>query len=588
MLTDEMLKLLNEKKSAREFAERRHTEWNENYELYRNKTRTNRLTQRQAVNIPLMKETLKTIKANIDEPPLIDWQEKGGDEDKELIFQEIWNNDFDRLNFSGIDMQDKTTVLLYGRSFKKLNWINNQFDTQALDIFDVVVDPMVDPLDIETARFIIHQNIFRSIRDILADDRYTEDGKNQLKIWLLTKQGIVQTAQNREELIKRQERLKSMGVSSSSFAKFAGGDIIVNLTEHYTHSWNSEKQEFERRVVVYANDQIPLCDDLLSDCLGVTFWPFTTWGDDIESQDFWSDSTADLVRVPNKIVNIWFSQLIENRTLKNFQMHWYDATVQGYQPQTYEPGPGRMLPAPGDPNKTIMPVAIDGLDDTMTAIDFIIKLVESGTAATAIQKGDQQGKTMTLGEVQILVGKAMERTVSMAKFYRRSWEDYAMKYERIVNANAEGATTLYKTSSDGKVWPKTVYTKDWKSDAGYKPVARSSSEQEEEKTKAVQRFQYLMGMFPGNSALTRIAQRRSLDIVDLTPQEVKEIEEAQKQIEADKAKAASMAANPDPTAPTTPETPVTPTAPADPNQPNQNKDAQDIAGMLDELQKLQG
>lgn len=584
MLTDEMQRLVLEKKSAREFQMRRHMEWNENYELYRSKTRTNRLTQRQAVNIPLMKETLKTILSNIDEPPLVDWKEKEGDDDKELYFQEIWNDDFIRLNLGGVDIQDKKSVLLYGRSFRKLNWLDDMFDVTALDIFDVVIDPMVNPLDIETARFIIHQNIFRSVREILADDRYTEDGKEKLKGWLLTKQGMVQTSQNKEELVKKQERLKAMGTSSSAFAKFAGGDVIVNLTEHYTNVWDETKQRFVRRVYVYAEDNIPLLNETLMDCLGVEFWPFVTWGEDVESQDFWSDAPADLVRTPNKIINIWFSQLVENRTLKNFQMHWYDATAQGYVPQTYEPGPGRMLPAPGDPNKTIMPVNIDGLDETMTAIDFLTKMIESGTAATAIEKGDAPEKSTTLGEVQILVGKAMERTVSMAKFYRRAWEEYCMKYERIVDANSSGSRTLYKTSRDGKLWPKTVYTTDWKSVKGFKPVIRSSSEQEEEKTKGVQRFQFLLKMFPGNSSLTRIAQRRSLDIVDLTPEEVREVTDEQKRMDEAKANAEM---NPNPLNPN-PAAPVTP--PVQPTQPNpqdtSGNDEKDIADMMSKLQTM--
>lgn len=265
-------------------------------------------------------------------------------------------------------------------------------------------------------------------------------------------------------------------------------------------------------------------------------------------------------------------------------MHWYDATVQGYQPQTYEPGPGRMLPAPGDPNKTILPVAIDGLDDTMTAIDFLTKMIESGTAATSIEKGEAPEKATTLGEVQILVGKAMERTVSMAKFYRRAWEEYCVKYERIVSANANGSRTLYKTSRDGKLWPKTIYTTDWESPKGYRAVIRSSSEQEAEKTKGVQRFQFLLNMFPGNSALIRIAQRRSLDIVDLTPEEVREVVDEQKRMDEARANAELSAMNPTPANPAAPTAPVVPTEPATPE--SSGNDEKEIIDMMNQLQTM--
>jgi hypothetical protein len=528
--SDLMTKLLAEKKAARELKERRYLEWNQNYELYRNKVKTNRLTQRQEVNIPLMKETIKTLLSRVDDAPTVDWKELSGDSMKELYFQEWWNHDYERLNLEGIDVQDKKTVLLYGRSFKKLNWLDNGFSCQSLDIYDTLIDPLTDPLDIESARYIIHQNIFRSLRDILADDRYSTEGKNKLKIHLMSPEGIVQQGKDKEEWEKKMDRLKSLGVSSGDFDLFAGGDVMVNLCEHYTNIWDTKKKAFERRVIVYANDTIELLNESLEDLLGVNFWPFVSWAEDIETQDIWSDSVADLVRVPNQVVNIWFSQLVENRTLRNFQMHWYDATQEGYTPQTYEPGPGRMLPAPGDPNKTILPVNIQGLDETLTAIQFVTTLVERGTGATSIEKGQAEKRQATLGEIEILVGKAQERAIAMTKMYRRAWFEFANKYYELNAANASEKRTLYKTSR-GVVYPKTVFPADWKSEQGFKPIVASTSEQEEESTKGLQKFQFILQQFPENQVLKRISQKRMLETLDLTPEELKEVEEAQKQAE---------------------------------------------------------
>ena len=541
-----MVKLLAEKKIAREFQDRRRDDWTENYELYRNKVRVNTLTQRQAVNIPLMKETLKTILAKIDDPPTVDWEELSGDESKELIFQEMWNADYERLGFEGIDVQDKKTVLMYGRSFKLLNWTDEGVDVQPLDIYDVVVDPFTLPLNLDSARFIIRQNIFRSLREILADDRYTKAGKDKLKGYLSSKEGMVQSGLNREEWEKKQERLQAMGVKSSDFDLFAAGDTIINLTEHFTNVWDKKKEKFEKRVIVYADEMVELANDSLMDLLGVDFWPFSTWAEDIETTDFWSDAVADLVRTPNKVVNVMYSQAIENRTLKNFNMTWV-VPQDGYTPQTYEPGAGRQLPAPGlRPGQSIrdviMPVEVGSLEDALVMIDYITKMVERGTSATAIEKGVSERKSITLGEVQTLVRKAMEQTLAMAKFYRRSWYDLAWKWHALMAANSSKKQTLYKTSSSGKIWPKIVYPKDWKSKAGYRPIVRSTSEQEEEKTKGIQRFMFIKGMFPNNPALNRIIQQRSLELVDLTPAELREIEQDEKQVQKAEAQAAEQAA----------------------------------------------
>ena len=529
---DLLEKLLSEKKIARLFQERKHQDWNDTYELSRGKVRTNRLTQRQAVNIPLMKETEKTILSRIDEVPNVDWKEKSGDEFKELIFQSLWDGFFQEKNLEAVDMQDKKTCIRYGRPTKKIVPGKDFYpDVYALDIFDVVYDPLMDPLNIESARFVIHQNIFKTVREILADPKYTAEGKRALKEYADSKEGIVQSSLNKEELERKQERLEAMGVSSDEFPLFAAGDVLVNLTEHYTNVWNTKKEEFERRVIIYCEESIELYNETLEESIGITEYPFVTWSEDLETNDLWNDSIDDLIRVPNQLINVWFSQMAENRTLKNFQMSWYDATVQGYQPQTYEPGPGRMLPAPGDPNKTIMPVNISGLDDTLEAINFLTAVVERGTGATAIEKGVGEIKQQTLGEVNVLVGKALERSTSIAKFYRRSWYDFAVKWDKIMQANARGSKKLYKTSRNGKVYEKTVMRGDWISEAGYKPTVSSSSEQEQETVKGIQKFQFLLQMFPNNGALRKVAQKRSLEMVDLSPDELKEVEEAEDQMQ---------------------------------------------------------
>ncbi len=549
-------KLLNEKKAGRMFQDRKHPDWDENYELYRNKVKTNRLTQRQAVNIPLVKETIKTILSGVDDVPNVSWKEKSGDQMKELIYQELWNDFTKRVKWEIVDILDKKNVLLYGLSTKTMNVEKKGICLYVRDCYDVIYDPLMNPLDIETARFIVHQNIYKPLREVLVDDRYSAEGKNALKNFMATPKGMVVSGQNKIEWEKKQVRLRAMGVQDSQFPLFAGGDVMVNITEHLTQLWDTTQQKFVRHVVVYADNHVELMDETLEDLIGIEEWPDIYWAEDIETNDIYPDSVADLVRVPNKVINVWFSQQIENRTLQNFQMHWYDATVQGYQPQTYEPGPGRMLPAPGDPNKTIMPVAVNGLDETFKAIEFLTTIVERGTGATAIEKGQPEAGEQTLGEVKILVGKAMERGKTISKFYRNAAYDLAVKWNKLMQANSFGKFTLYKTGRDGKIYEKVVYDKDWKSKAGYEPTVASSSEQEADDLKSVQKWGYILQQSPNNAVLKRLAQKRNLSMLDLTPQELKEVEEEEDRM----AKAAqSAAANPMmPVAPATPGAPAVP------------------------------
>lgn len=528
---DLIVKLKAEKHSGTELQRRKHVDWDENYDLYRLKVKTNRLTQRQAVMIPLMKETIKTLLAKMDEVPSISWKELSGNEDKEIIYQELWDMGMRDHKLELFDLIDKKNVLLYGISTSMLNLSETGVDMYALDPYDVVFDSLMVAGQVETARFVIRQNIFKPLRDILADSKYTDEGKEALKIWIDSPQGITVTGKNKEEYERRMKRMRDMGVKQSDFALFAGGDRLINLSEHYTKLWNEKTLKWERRVITYADDQTILRDATVMEAIGVDFWPFVVWSEDPETTDAYSDSVADLIRTPNKVINVWVSQMIENRTLKNFQMHWF-SPVQGYNPQTYTPGPGVMLPAPpgDDINKVIKPVEISGLDDTLAAINWLTQIAERGSGATAIEKGEPEGGTQTLGEIQILVGKAMERTVSMAKFYRMAWYERAMKWDALMQANGPKLAKLYKTAYSGKVYSKTVYSADWKSEAGYLAEVESSSEQERNDIKTIQKYQYAIQQSPQNPALRRIALKRSLELLDLSPAELKEVEEAEKKI----------------------------------------------------------
>ena len=211
-------------------------------------------------------------------------------------------------------------------------------------------------------------------------------------------------------------------------------------------------------------------------------------------------------------------------------MHWF-LPMQGYQPQTYTPGPGVMLPAPpgDDINKVIKPVEISGLDDTMAAIQALTNIVERGTGATAIEKGQAEQGTQTLGEVEILVGKSVERAIGMAKFYRMAWYEIAWKWNQMMHANAPKVIRLYKQGRSGRVYTKKVMAGDWKSTEGYEPIIASSSEQEQNRVQSLQKFIFILQQFPNNTALRQIAQKRMLELLDLSSDEMKQVEEAEGQ-----------------------------------------------------------
>jgi len=538
-----LVKLAEEKRVAIEFQRRRHDAWGEIYNLYRDIVETNELTQRQEVNIPIMKETKKTLLSRIDEPPDVVFDCLESDiagREKEIVINEIWQEDYNKCNFEGIDIMEKNNVLLSGRTFKKLNFLDGEFKVEVPNKFDIVIDPKTNPLDIETAGFMIHLHIYRKLRDILANEKYEEEGKQELKKYLQEgsdEQGKGQLIEFPEEATEeaRNEKLRDLGIDN--FDEFSAADIEIELNEHYTLIWDTKKKKFVRHVIIVAAENAILFNQPLKKTLGVDFWPFVSWADDIDNEDFWSDGMGDIVRTPNKIMNIYFSTMLENRVYRNLGMLWY-LPAEGFDPQTFEPEPFGMYPAPliesGGKYLTIAEVVqqmqIPALEDNLVSIDFLIKLVERATAATAIEKGVTEKKQITLGEVELLAGKTAERIISMAKFYRRAWKEFAWKWRMIREANALDKTPLklYRKTYRGSYFEKKVYKKDWYSEKGYKERVMSSSEQETEKATGLNKLMIIKNQYPDSPAIQKMVRKRMLEIFDLTPDEIKEIEEEEK------------------------------------------------------------
>jgi hypothetical protein len=539
----ELTKFTMEKTAGINYQKRRHEAWRDTYDLYRDIIHINALTQRQAVNIPIMKETKRTLLSRIDDPPSIFFdclEKEAKGREKEIIINEQFQDDYDRLNFEAIDILEKDNVLLEGRTFKILNWVDGRFHCEVPGNLDIVIDEKTSPIDIETARYWTRLHIFKTLRDILADPKYSDEGKQALKTSIQTDiiGGILTFAKD-ETQESKDKILQDLDITN--FDELKANDVLIELNEHFTHIWDDKAKKWVRYVQVWAKDCACLYNKSLKETLGVEFWPLVTWADDLDAKDFWCDGIGDTVRTPNKIANIYFSSMLENREYNNLSMYWY-LPIPGYNPQTFEPEPFGQLPAPlvKNPDGSYMPieqvikqVSINKLEDSLVSIDFLIRLVERATAATAIEKGTGEKKQITLGEVEELVAKSAERIVAMAKFYRRGWKEFAWKWLKITEANVNDTDPikLYKKGTDGSYFEKSVKKSDWYSDNGYRVRVQSNSEQESEQTESINKLIAVKAQMPNNRALLKVINKRMVDFLKLTPEEQKEIEDEQKQLE---------------------------------------------------------
>lgn len=532
VLDDIALRVQKYREGAFEHQKRRHEDWREIYSLYRDNVTTNRLTQRQSVNVPLMKESIRGMLAKTDEFTDIYFESLSGDKQKEIFINEYWNYFYREDKLELKDIVDKKQVGLYGRSVMKLNLFDGRPTAEVLEPYDWLCDRYADPADIDnTAMYQAHINIFRSISDIEANPMYDKHEVSELKNKYAEASVAITTQENTQAMQAKNERMQDMGLTDINNPEV--GQTYVELNEHYIKLWDEKEKRLRIHLRITA-EGVTLLDKPLEDLFNINFFPFSTWADDIEKTDIWSDGLGDVVKTPNKILNSFFSSMIENRTLRNFGMHFYDSTAsEKWIPQTYDPVPFGWYPTAGDPNKTTKQVDIPDLSESMDEMNFIIGMVERATAVTATEKGVESKGDVTLGEVKLMLANSNQRINSVAKFYRLARIDFGEKWYKFVMANEKWIkpVELYKKSSKGNYFKEVVKPQDWKDEAGYICKVISSSERDQKNIEQVQKMQAVSNMFPENVPLKNILKKRALDLVELSPEEIKEVMDFEQQQE---------------------------------------------------------
>lgn len=538
-MTDDLIQIKVKKynEGANAYQERRHEDWRENYSLYRDNPITNRLTQRQSVNMPLMKETIRTLLSKMDEFPEIYFESLSGDKQKEIFINEYWKWNYIEDNLEVKDIADKKQVGLYGRSTMKLNLFENRATMEVLDPHDWVADKFADPSDIDnTAMYMCHQNIFRSLSQLSKNPLYNQESIAKLQEFFATSMGLIKAQENAKQVQAKNERLEDMGLTQEQSNLV--GETFVEIKEHYMKLWDEEAKEMKVwvRVTASGEEMVTLAHNKLEDILNINFFPFVSWADDVEKSDLWSDGIADTVRTPNKVVNAWLSQLVENRTLRNYGMNYYDNTVGDgkFVPQTFEPTPWGWYPVHGDPNKVVKRVEIPDLSESIDEMEYLVGMVERATASTKATKGVTEGSKTTLGEIQIAQANANERIVGMAKFYRIARRQLGEKWYKLIEANADNLkpVKLYKKSYKGNMFEKEVKPEDWRDEMGYDIRVVSSSERDANNLEEVQRLQGIRSQFsPENVPMQNLVKRKMLGLMkDASPEEIEEIMNAEREI----------------------------------------------------------
>jgi hypothetical protein len=536
-INPELEMLRGNKLSGFNYRERRHEDWEENYTLYRDKVFINRLTQRQSVNLPLMKQTIRTLLKDVDDMPVLYYENLDNDKEREAFLNEYWKLTSELNHMDLLDIVDKRQVFIFGRSFDQWQIVDGRIKMTIEDPQDILISRYTDPTDIHTSRFLIHTHIFKPLSEIENNPEYDQDAVKRLKQFYATSMGLVKAADNERMLVEKNKRLADMGVDDIDDPVL--GETYVELSLHFCYRSNEEDEEknkLDEQLFLYVE-----CDDMeilmkkpLEQIIGTTsdhFWrnhfPYNSWADDVERQDFWSDGVADIVRTPNKVLNSWFSQEVERRTLSNFGMHYYNSSIEGFAPNTYNPNPWGWYGVPVPPGMRIddvfKKIDIPLNDGNLESMQFVITMLEKATGATATQQGAENGRQITLGEVQLMLGEAKERIKGMSKFYTPAWQARGRMFLKLIEAagNRLDAVKIYKKGRNtNDIFEREIEPKDWETPSGYREKVWSQEDKNIQDQEKLQKLNAVKSIMPDNPKLNEIYQRKLLEFADLNPDEI--------------------------------------------------------------------
>lgn len=540
VFSPEVQRFQKDKEEGFEYKKPRQDQWTENYTLYRDTVIYNRFTQRQSVNIPLMKMSLRTLLAQYDDMPVVSMENLDNDKEKEVFQNEYWKKTGEDNKFEILDIVDKKQEQFFGRTFDQMQVMDGTIKVSIISPEDIIISRLADPTNIHSSRYLIHTHIFVPLSVLAQNQDYDKAALNSLKDFFSTDEGLVKAAENEQSWQKKQQKLIDLGITDALSPIMGETMVELSLYFRWDVSRDGEGQEIYLSVIGQDSYEIMKKKALelhIGEPTEDNFWqkhyPYNSWAGDIDMQHFWTDGAADIVRGSNKVLNTFYSQKVENRTLRNYGMHYYNGAVDGtdsWAPQTFEAKPWGWYKIPGNPDEIVKKVDIPDLGDILNEMKFIMEVNEKATGATSTQQGVQTERKITLGEVELALGQAQERVKGTSKFYTQVWKERATMFLKLIEAAGDklDPVKIYKKGRNtDRIYEREIEPKNLL--AKYRVKIWSKADKDTQDQASLQKWDAVNRVMIDNPKVQELYRRKLLEFADAPPDEINAIMEFEKQ-----------------------------------------------------------
>lgn len=229
-----------------------------------------------------------------------------------------------RENWKYKDLMGKKLALPSGRSISKIYSTAAPYKhhRDQVDHYDFLIDPLAGGLDIEKARYLGQDNIFKSKYDLQNNKTYNQEQVKKL----VEESNDGETDVTDNEYKEKQNRLAILGLNGNDYN--AQKDGLFRLLEWYT-TINGKRWYFlcslDKKIIIKKKPWEEMTK--IDENSGLPLWPFSSWAYYPDPFNFWSQSPLDVVREIFQTRNIVINQAIDNNEAKNKPMKSVDPKI---------------------------------------------------------------------------------------------------------------------------------------------------------------------------------------------------------------------------------------------------------------------
>lgn len=503
--------------NALDYRRPRIAEWHANEEmLYGKKPVT--LSKRSNIDLRLMKGFEDTLLAKIKNPPVVKYN---GTEPADLIKAKkvtaLWEveSSSTHQDWAFKDLLEKKLALPCGRAIKKI-YSSSPYKhyRENVDHYDFLIDPMAGGYDIEKARYLGQDNIFKSKADLKSNDTY-----DQLKVKELIKNTNSEDTDVDNEYKEKQNRFAILGLNSTDYN--AQSDGLFKLVEWYT-TIDGVRYYF----LVSLTKKIILKKRTLEEMVGLfteegkPLYPFSSWAYYPDMFNFWSPSPMDLVRENFQVRNVVINQAIDNNEAKNKPMKSYDPAVYK-MPELLEYEPDRIIPVDSnkDPKAGLFIHPTADIFDPKILNEMLEDIAAKVTGITPAGQGFEE-KDQKVG---IYFGNQQEVANRMGLFdlsYSRSLMRDALLYLNGLKHNLDEEKAVKMIGDNGVEWDKLR-----KEDLGEFDISITggSTQSNLDALNAKKKIEFIMRQTNNPLVNKKFITEQEASIAGFTPDEIKRL-----------------------------------------------------------------